>query len=70
MAIFRIVIFCILGFSKRNSYIITGNIMYKVYVEFFTYSFVEVINWKENKEVGTICFEVRIPMKKQKKMTK
>ena len=24
----------------------------------------EVINWKENKEVGTICFEVRIPMKK------
>ena len=26
----------------------------------------EVINWKENKEVGTICFEIRIPMKKPK----
>ena len=28
--------------------------------------FMEVINWKENKEVGTICFEIRIPMKKPK----
>ena len=28
--------------------------------------FMEVINWKENKEVGTTCFEVRIPMKKPK----
>ena len=26
----------------------------------------EVINWKENKEVGTICFQIRIPMKKPK----
>ena len=26
----------------------------------------EFINWKENKEVGTISFEVRIPMKKPK----
>jgi hypothetical protein len=26
----------------------------------------EVINIKENKEVGTICFEVRIPIKKPK----
>ena len=26
----------------------------------------EVIIWKENKEVGTICFEIRIPMKKTK----
>ena len=26
----------------------------------------EVINWKENREVGTICFEVRIPKKKTK----
>ena len=26
----------------------------------------EVINRKEIKEVGTICFEVRIPMKKPK----
>ena len=26
----------------------------------------EVINWKENKEVGTICFEIRIRMKTQK----
>ena len=26
----------------------------------------EVINWKENKEVGTICFKIRIQMKKQK----
>ena len=28
--------------------------------------FMEFINWKENKEVGTIYFEVRIPMKKPK----
>ena len=28
--------------------------------------FMEVINWKENKKVGTICFEVRIPMNKPK----
>ena len=28
--------------------------------------FIVFINWKENKEVGTICFEVRIPMKKPK----
>ena len=26
----------------------------------------EVINWKDNKEVGFICFEVRILMKKPK----
>ena len=26
----------------------------------------EVSNWKENKEIGTISFEVRIPMKKPK----
>ena len=26
----------------------------------------EFFNWKENKEVGTISFEVRIPMKKPK----
>ena len=26
----------------------------------------EFINLKENKEVGTICFEIRIPMKKPK----
>jgi hypothetical protein len=26
----------------------------------------EVITWKENKEVGTICFEIRISMKKPK----
>ena len=26
----------------------------------------EVIKWKENKEVGAICFDVRIPMKKTK----
>ena len=26
----------------------------------------EVINWKENREVETICFEIRIPMKKPK----
>ena len=29
----------------------------------------EVINWKENKEVGTICFEVRILMRKPKIFT-
>ena len=26
----------------------------------------EVINWKENKKVVTICFEIRIPKKKSK----
>ena len=31
-----------------------------------TYSFMQVLNSKENKKVGTICFEMRIPMKKQK----
>ena len=41
-------------------------ITYKDYIEISTYFFMEVINWKENKEVGTICFEVRIPMKKTK----
>ena len=30
----------------------------------------EVINWKENKVVGTVCFEIRIPMKKPKKYMK
>ena len=30
------------------------------------YSFMEVLNWKKNKKVCTICFEVWIPMKKQK----
>ena len=28
--------------------------------------FVEVSKWKENKEIGTISFQVRIPMKKPK----
>ena len=28
--------------------------------------FMESINWKENKEVRTICFEIRIPMTKPK----
>ena len=26
----------------------------------------EVIIWKENKEVSTVCFEIRIPMKENK----
>ena len=30
------------------------------------YSYIEVINLKEDKEVGTTCFEVRIPMEKPK----
>ena len=30
-----------------------------------TCSCIEVINWKENKEVGPICFEIRVPMKNQ-----
>ena len=25
-------------------------------------------NWKENKEVGAICFEIRIPRKKNKEI--
>ena len=66
VVIFWNVIFCILGFSKCNTYNIDENIMYKDYVEIFTYSCIKVINWKENKEVGTICIQVRIPMKKPK----
>ena len=54
------------GFFQVYSYIIAGNNTYKDYVEIFKYSCVEVINWKENKEVGTIYFEIRIPMKKPK----
>ena len=50
-------------FSKCNTYIIAGNITLKDYVEISIYLFMEVINWKENKEVGTLCFEVRIPTK-------
>ena len=40
--------------------------MKKDYIEISTYFFMEDINRKENKEVGTICFKVRIPMKKPK----
>jgi hypothetical protein len=40
--------------------------MKKDYIEISTYFFMEDINRKETKEVGTICFEVRIPMKKTK----
>ena len=66
VAILWILIFCILGFSKCNTYIIAENIMLNDYVEMFLYSYMEVLNWKENKNVGSICFEVRIPMKKTK----
>ena len=44
-------------------YIIAGSITYKDCKVISTYFFAEVITWKENKEFGTICFEVRIPMK-------
>ena len=27
-----------------------------------------ILNWKENKEAGTICFEIRIPTKKNKEL--
>ena len=39
---------------------------WKHYVEISAYFYMEVINWKENKEVGTICCEIRISMKKPK----
>ena len=43
---------------------------WKHYIErlltIYTHFFKEVINKKENNEVGTICFEISIPMKKQK----
>jgi len=32
------------------------------------YSFMQVLNSKENKKVATICFEMRIPMKMKMKM--
>ena len=33
-----------------------------------TYSFMQVLNSKENKKVATICFEMRIPMKIEMKI--
>ena len=33
-----------------------------------TYSFMQVLNSKENKKVATICFEMRIPMKMKMKI--
>ena len=39
--------------------------MKKDYIEISTYFFMEDINKKENKEVGTICFELGIPKKKE-----
>ena len=29
-----------------------------------------ILNWKENKEAGAICFEIRIPKKKNKTLLK
>ena len=33
-------------------------------IEILAYSCAEAINWRENKKFGTICFELRIPIKK------
>ena len=47
------------------AYKIAGNIIKKdLNVEISLYLFMKVINWKENKEVGTIGFEVKIPMRR------
>ena len=62
VAILWILIFCILGFSKCNIYIIAENIMLNDYVEIFLYSYMGVLNWKENNK---IYLEAKIPMKKQ-----
>ena len=58
MLILWFLISCILCFSKCDTYIIAGNIMLKDYLEISTYSFMEVINRKENKKIGTILFKV------------
>ena len=29
-----------------------------------------ILNWKENKEAGAICFEIRIPRKKNKELSR
>ena len=39
--------------------------VYSLKFQFYVFLF-WVFNWEENKEVGTICFETRIPMKKPK----
>ena len=51
-------------FFNSDTYIITGNISKKDYIGMFLYFWRGVFNWKENKEVGIISFELRIPKKK------
>ena len=40
--------------------------VYSLKFQFYVFLF-WVFNWEENKEVGTICFELGIPKKKPKK---
>ena len=63
VAILWILIFCILSFSKFNTYI--G--MMETFCKRFIYSFMRVLKSKENKKVFTICFEANpFPRKKRK----
>ena len=57
-------IFMYCFFFNSNSNIIAGNITKKDYIGIFLYSLCGVFNWKGNKEVGIICFELGIPKKK------
>ena len=59
-----ILIFCIRGFSMCNTHAVLlkgGNYLRKYSSHIFLYG---RPYWKKNNEIGTICFEVRIPMKK------
>ena len=55
-------IFYLLVFINGNTYIFARNVTKRDYEGFFY-----VFNWKENKEVGTICFELGIQKKKTHK---
>ena len=57
-------IFYVLVFFNSNTYIIAKNIMKKAYIGILMYSCFGVFTWKENKEVGIICFEFGILKKK------
>ena len=61
-----LLIFC-LCFSKCNT-LMLETLRRTITQEFLLIFFMEVINSKENKEVGTICFDIRIQMKNKTKI--
>ena len=62
-----ILIFCIfLFFQVQYIHYCWKHYAYRLHRIFYI-SFMEVITWKKNKEVSTICFEVRVLMQKTKK---